>query len=69
MSTPAASAPRSMPRRQPTVLLLALLLLALLVPPTAVSSASSYELEARYDVDLHLDWDTRRVSVKTTIDL
>ncbi len=69
MSNPAASAPRPVPRRQPTVLLLALTLLALLVPPTAVSAASSYELEARYDVDLHLDWDTRRVSVKTTIDL
>jgi hypothetical protein len=48
---------------------LALVLLAALVPGATVSAATSYDLEARYDVDVHIDWDTRWVDVKTTIDL
>ena len=46
-----------------------LLLLGLLLPAAVVQGATSYDLEARYDVDLHLDWDTRRISVTTDIDL
>jgi hypothetical protein len=32
-------------------------------------AATSHDLEARYDVDVHLDWDTRWVSVRTAIDV
>ena len=45
------------------------MVLAALVPAAPVSAASSYDLEARYTVSLHLDWDTRWVDVKTTIAL
>jgi hypothetical protein len=57
------------PRTQSLALLLMLVLLVLLLPPSSAGAASSYELEARYDVDVHLDWDTRWVNVKTAIDL
>lgn len=46
---------------------------AVLLPAATVSAAqpaaSSYALEARYHVDVYLDWDTRWVKVKTGIDL
>ncbi len=48
---------------------LTLVVLAALVPASTVSAANSYDLEARYTVDLHLDWDTRWVDVDTTIAL
>jgi hypothetical protein len=48
---------------------LALVLLVLLLPPGLARAATSFDLEARYDVDVRLDWDTRWVSVRTTIDL
>ena len=51
------------------LMLLTLLMLALLLPSATVQGATGYDLEARYDVDLHLDWDTRQISVKTEIDL
>jgi hypothetical protein len=44
-------------------------LLALLVPGPNAAAATSYDLEARYDVDVHLDWDSRWVDVKTRISL
>ena len=47
---------------------LVLTLLTALVP-AAASAATSYDLEARYDVDVHLAWATRWVEVKTTIDM
>lgn len=52
-------------------LLVALLLVPLAAPPAAAAqpAATSYHLEARYDVSVHLDWDTRRVDVRTTIDV
>ena len=65
----AAIARRPSLARRPIVLLLGLAMLALLLPASTAQAATSYDLEARYEVDLHLDWDTRRVSVKTTIDL
>ncbi len=37
--------------------------------PSPTVARSSYELEASYDVALHLDWDSGRVHVKTRIDL
>jgi hypothetical protein len=46
-----------------------LVLAALLAPGTGASAATSYDLEARYDVDVHLDWDTRWVDVRTRIAL
>ncbi len=49
--------------------LLALLMLVLLLPPATARGASSFEMEARYAVDVHLDWDTRWVRVRTTIEL
>jgi hypothetical protein len=54
----------------------ATLAVALVAPagsPTASASTgsapsvASYRLEAEYDADLHLDWDTRQVRVRTTI--
>jgi hypothetical protein len=51
------------------VLLLIVSLLAVLLPASAASAATSYDLEARYAVNVHLDWDTRWVDVRTTIDL
>ncbi len=51
------------------MLLAALLIAVLMAPGGSASAASSYQLEARYDVDLHLDWATRRLHVKTRIDL
>jgi hypothetical protein len=50
-------------------MLLVLALLAVLLPGATASAATSYDLEARYDVDVHLDWDTRWVDVKTTLDI
>jgi hypothetical protein len=60
-------------RAAPKVLgLLALLLLAA-TPGMPVRgqqpAVASYRLEASYDVALHLDWETRRVDVETTIAL
>ncbi|MFV2063030.1 MAG: hypothetical protein ACC726_05890 [Chloroflexota bacterium] len=50
-----------------------LLLLTALVPAAAVSAArpavASFDLEARYEVSVFLRWSTRRVTVKTTIEL
>jgi hypothetical protein len=48
---------------------LVLLMLGALVPSAAVSAATSYDLEGRYTVGVHLDWDTRWVDVTTTIAL
>lgn len=56
-------------RTRPAAVLLVLVVLAALLPGATVSAATSYDLEARYDVDVHLDWDTRWVDVRTTIDL
>lgn len=39
------------------------------VADTAVPAGASYALDASYDVDLFLDWDTRRLRITTTIDL
>jgi hypothetical protein len=54
-------------------MLLTLVLLVVLLPAaTAVAfepAAVRHDLQARYDVDLHLDWDTRKVQVKTGIDV
>ncbi len=50
-------------------LLILLVAVAMLIPSTPVSSASSYNLEARYNVSLHLDWASRRLRVTTVIDL
>ncbi len=50
------------------VMLLVLTLLAVLVPAGSVSAGTSYDLEARYTVAVHLDWDTRWVDLRTTID-
>jgi len=51
-----------------TLALLGTLLSGALLPASALG-ATSYDLEARYDVAVHLDWDTRWVDVKTSIDL
>ncbi len=48
---------------------LVLVVLAALLPAATVSAASSYDLDTRYTVGVHLDWDTRWVDVKTTIDV
>jgi hypothetical protein len=64
-----ASIGRSHTRIRALAVALALVLLAALIPAGTVSAAASFRLEARYDVDVHLDWDTRWVDVKTTIDL
>jgi aminopeptidase N len=49
----------------------ALLALSMLLPAVAspVLGRTSYDMEASYDVSVHLDWDSRRVHVKTTIEL
>lgn len=54
-----------------TVALLVLLLVLLSALPTAAAqpTVASYRLEARYDVSVHLDWDTRWVDVGTSIDV
>lgn len=63
-----------------SVLLLALALLVVGIPmapssnaagasPAASAAATSIDMEARYEVDLFLDWDTRRLDVATRIDL
>ncbi len=51
---------------RPLVALLVLLSFAIM-PTAGVSAATSRDLEARYDVDVHLDWDTRWVDVRTVI--
>ena len=51
------------------MVLLLLVLSAATFPAATASAATNYDLEARYDVDVHLDWDTRWVDVKTTIDV
>ena len=56
------------PRLPLVALVLALVALTALAPSPA-SAASSYTLEARYDVRLHLDWDSRWVDVRTRIDV
>ena len=60
-----------MPTRAPLgrlpVLAVALALLALLLPAGGASAATSYDLEARYSVEVDLDWDTRWVDVRTWI--
>jgi hypothetical protein len=48
---------------------LVLALMAALLPAAAASAATSFDLEARYDVGVHLDWDTRWVTLRTTIDV
>ena len=62
-----AHAPNGRLRAAVAVLIFALL--AAVVPAATVSAVSSYDLEARYSVGVHLDWDTRWVDVTTTIDL
>jgi len=62
----------SVPIRTLAVLLMLALVGALLLGalrPGGALGATSYDLEARYDVAVHLDWDTRWVKVKTSIDL
>jgi hypothetical protein len=49
------------------VVLLAGLLAAPLHAGAVQPSVASYRLEARYDVSLHLDWDSRRVRVRTLL--
>jgi hypothetical protein len=51
--------------------LIALLLLVVAALPGAAAqpAVASYRLEARYDVSVHLDWATRRVAVRTSIDV
>ena len=49
--------------------LLLLVLSSVLVPGASASAATSYDMEARYTVAVHLDWDTRWVDVRTTIEL
>ena len=49
------------------VLAVALALLAVLLPAAGASAATSYDLEARYSVEVDLDWDTRWVDVRTWI--
>ena len=44
-----------------------LVLVALLLPTATASAATSYDLEARYDVEVFLDWSSRWVDVKTRI--
>ena len=39
------------------------------VSASPVAGRSSYDMEASYDVEMHLDWDSGRVHVKTKIDL
>ncbi|MEX1294798.1 MAG: hypothetical protein AB1Z67_01370 [Candidatus Limnocylindrales bacterium] len=56
-------------RLRATAAVLVLIVLAALVPAATVSAASSYDLETRYTVGVHLDWDTRWVDVTTTIDV
>jgi hypothetical protein len=56
-------------RLRTAVFTLVLLVLGALVPSAPVSAATSYDLEGRYTVDVHLDWDTRWVDVTTTIAL
>lgn len=59
-----------LPRSRVPALLLAFVFAAVLsLPVGSVAAASSYDLEARYDVSLYLDWGSRRVHVKTDIDL
>lgn len=48
---------------------LVLVVLAALVPASTATAVSSYDLETRYTVGVHLDWDTRWVDVTTTIDV
>ncbi len=48
---------------------LMVVLLALLLPAAPLAAASSYTVEARYEVDLKLEWSSRKVHVKTSIDL
>lgn len=63
-------------RLQPAAALVITLLLLLSIHPTAAAqpaaaqpAMASYHMEARYDVSVHLDWDTREVDIRTTIDL
>jgi len=46
---------------------LTLALLLAVVPAGGATAATSLDLDARYDVDVHLDWDTRWVDVRTVI--
>ena len=50
-------------------MLLLLAMLVVLVPGATASAASSYDMDARYTVKVHLDWDTRWVDVRTTIEV
>jgi hypothetical protein len=59
----------SLGRLRAVAAVLVLVVLAALVPAATVSAASSYDLETRYTVGVHLDWDTRWVDVSTTIDV
>ncbi len=59
----------SIATRQLLAVLLTLLLVLLVLPAPSVRGATGYDLEARYEVDVHLDWDTRRVRVGTAIGL
>ena len=74
------SAPRPLAAATVLALLLMLMLVPLATAPAAAQPAAaqpavaqpavaSYHLEARYDVSVHLDWDTRRVTVRTSIDV
>lgn len=63
--------PSARPVRRFQWLLVALLVtsLASIVPVATASAAASLEMTARYTADVHLDWDTRWVDVRTTIAL
>ena len=60
---------RSAALRRPLAALLALLLLLTQAPATGASAATSYDVEARYDVDVRLDWASRWVDLRTIIDV
>ena len=59
----------SLPLSRPSVVALVALLLFALLPASVAQGATSLNVDTRFDVSLHLDWDTRKVHVKTTMDL
>jgi hypothetical protein len=67
MDTPVQPTPRSW--APAAVLVLMLVLLSPFPTAAAQPAVASYDMEARYDVSVHLDWDTRWVDVTTSIDL
>jgi hypothetical protein len=60
---------RPLHRLRAVAAVLVFVVLAALLPAATASAASSYDLETRYTVGVHLDWDTRWVDVTTTIDV